>query len=85
MSVLETVKFFHNGRHYKVEIIEENGILRAQNYVLALNAIMGLNTWEKTSGKPLRSTDVSHAVIEAESSLRDNWRALTSAFGTVPR
>jgi hypothetical protein len=76
MSIVETVKFFHSGRHYKIEIIEENGILRAQNYVFKMNEIMKINSWERTTEKPLTSTDVSHAVIEAERSLRDNWMTL---------
>ena len=66
MSILDTIKFSHLGGHYKVEILEENGKLLAQNYALMPNEKTKSNSWEKTSVKPLRSTDICRAVIEAE-------------------
>jgi len=73
MLVLDTVKFSHLGGHYKVEILEENGKLHAQNYALLSNEATRLKSWEKTSVKPLRSTDICRAVIEAERLVRANF------------
>jgi hypothetical protein len=73
MLVLDTVKFSHLGAHYKVEILEENGKLHAQNYALMPNKATKLKSWEKTSVKPLTSTDVCRAVVEAERLARANF------------
>ena len=73
MLVLDTIKFSHLGGHYKVEILEENGKLLAQNYALMPNKETRLKSWEKTSVKPLRSTDICRAVIEAEQLARADF------------
>jgi hypothetical protein len=73
MLVLDTVKFSHLGGHYKVEILEDNGKLHAQNYALMHDKTTRLKSWEKTSVKQLRSTDVCRAVIEAERLARANF------------
>jgi hypothetical protein len=73
MSVLDTVKFFHIGGHYKVEIIEKDGILHAQSYALRPDKTTGQKCWENIGVKPLSSTDVCRAVLEAEGLLRTSW------------
>jgi hypothetical protein len=73
MLVLDTIKFSHLGGHYKVEILEKDGKLIAQNYALLPNEETRLKSWQKTSVKPLRSTDICRAVIEAERLARANF------------